>query len=246
LLISQKIIPENFIALSPINIFHGKYLWTLLTSMFMHANFFHLFVNMISLLFVGRFLEMLIGKKRFTIFYLVSGIIAGLFFSVLSYLFGVGDFGARIFGSPEIFAVGASGAIFAVAGVLSVLTPKKKVALIAGPIIAIILESILSYTTTNTTALGVVNVLVTAYIFACIFFMFSFNPKMIKITLPINMNFWFLPIAAIIPLFVIGFFFPLPIGNTAHLGGLICGLIYGFYLRMKFPNKLKMLRNYLN
>ena len=29
------------------------------------------------------------------------------------------------------------------------------------------------------------------------------------------------------------------IGNTAHLGGLIAGLVYGIYLKNKFPNKLK-------
>ncbi len=32
-----------------------------------------------------------------------------------------------------------------------------------------------------------------------------------------------------------------PIGNTAHLGGLIAGLVYGIYLRNKFPNKINMI-----
>jgi len=31
------------------------------------------------------------------------------------------------------------------------------------------------------------------------------------------------------------------IGNTAHLGGLICGLVYGIYLRKKYKNKIKMI-----
>jgi len=32
-----------------------------------------------------------------------------------------------------------------------------------------------------------------------------------------------------------------PIGNTAHLGGLIAGVAYGIFLRIKFPNKVKMI-----
>ena len=47
------------------------------------------------------------------------------------------------------------------------------------------------------------------------------------------MPFWFLPIVAIVPLVIIGLFIELPIGNTAHLGGLIAGFAYGYYLKQK-------------
>jgi membrane associated rhomboid family serine protease len=33
-----------------------------------------------------------------------------------------------------------------------------------------------------------------------------------------------------------------PIGNTAHLGGLLLGLAYGFYLRKKYKNKTMYIR----
>ena len=36
----------------------------------------------------------------------------------------------------------------------------------------------------------------------------------------------------------------LGIGNTAHLGGLIIGLGYGFYLKKKYPHKTKMISRY--
>ena len=93
----------------------------------MHGNFTHLFVNMISLFFIGNFVEKLVGRKRFFWLYMLSGLFAGLLFVFLAYFFGVSELGARIFGSPEIFAVGASGAIFALAGLLAVLTPKLRV-----------------------------------------------------------------------------------------------------------------------
>ena len=50
-----------------------------------------------------------------------------------------------------------------------------------------------------------------------------------------------LPIVAIVPLIIVGLFVSLPIGNTAHLGGLIAGLGYGFYLRKKYPRKTRMI-----
>jgi len=35
-----------------------------------------------------------------------------------------------------------------------------------------------------------------------------------------------------------------PIGNTAHLGGLIAGLVYGLYLRNRYRNKVKALSKF--
>ncbi len=121
---SEKV--YQYLAIQP-NAFFSGIVWTLITSMFMHANLTHLFVNMVSLFFIGNFIEKLIGRKRFLWLYLVSGIIAGLFFVFLAYYFGTTELGAKIFGSPEIFAVGASGAIFALGGLMAILTPRLKV-----------------------------------------------------------------------------------------------------------------------
>jgi membrane associated rhomboid family serine protease len=38
----------------------------------------------------------------------------------------------------------------------------------------------------------------------------------------------------------------LPIGNTAHLGGLLVGLGYGFYLKNKYPNKTRMISRHFS
>jgi len=177
-----------FLGIQPIAFFNGAF-WTLLTSMFMHANFTHLFVNMISLFFIGSFIERLIGRKRFFWLYMISGIFAGLLFVVLAYFFGTSDLGMRIFGSPETLAVGASGAIFALGGLLAILTPKLRV-----------------------------------------YVMFVIPMQMwLAMTLLLG-GFW---IASI--------FWGLPIGNSAHFGGLLVGVGYGIYLRKKYPRKTAML-----
>lgn len=64
LFISFNYAPIDYIAIKPLNILNGKFLWTFITSMFMHGGIFHLFANMLSLLFIGSFIEKLIGKKR--------------------------------------------------------------------------------------------------------------------------------------------------------------------------------------
>ena len=36
------------------------------------------------------------------------------------------------------------------------------------------------------------------------------------------------------------------IGNTAHFGGFLCGVIYGLYLRNKYKRKTRMIANYFS
>ncbi|MEK6885576.1 MAG: rhomboid family intramembrane serine protease [Nanoarchaeota archaeon] len=236
---------QKYIFLQPYNLFTNGYFWTLLTSMFMHANIWHLLFNTISLFFVGSFLEMIIGKKRLFWLYIISGLFAGLFFASLSFLFGNSEIGRLIFVSPLTPAVGASGAIFAIAGVLCFLTPRNKVYLIAGPLIAIVVEfALMGFVSPGT--MTILDVLVNIYIFISIFSMFSINNTFRKISLPIRMPFWLLPIIAIVPLIIVGLFVELPIGNTAHLGGFFAGAAYGIYLRLRYKKKSQIISNYFS
>ena len=221
----------NNIALTPEFILSGKKIWTFLTSMFMHGSFFHLFANMFSLFFIGSFLEKIIGKKRFFWIYFISGIVGGLFFVGANYLMETSN-----------SAVGASGAIFGLLGVLAVLVPYSKVYLIAGPLILILAQFILgNFVSANIMTLF--SFFINLLIILMIFSLFSFNSSLRKLAVPVELPMWLLPLVAIIPLTIISYFFPLPIGNSAHIGGLVTGLIYGFLLRKKFPNKTKKLRN---
>src|ERR1044071_4359585 len=48
--------------------------WRLLTCMFVHIGIIHLAVNMLSLISLGRLLESFIGKWRFLILYILTGL----------------------------------------------------------------------------------------------------------------------------------------------------------------------------
>ncbi len=115
----------DFIAIKPSNIFQGNYIWTFLTSMFMHGSFIHLFVNMFSLFFVGGLVQKLLGPKRYLYFYLSAGLFAAFIF-ILGGLFYPEDF--------NTYAVGASGAVFGLIGLLVLLTPNLGVYVMFIPI----------------------------------------------------------------------------------------------------------------
>ncbi|MCY7351128.1 MAG: rhomboid family intramembrane serine protease [Cytophagaceae bacterium] len=56
-----------------------------LTHMFLHGGFGHLFTNMFGLIIFGPLLEQVWGAKRFLLFYLVTGIGAGVLYSGVNY-----------------------------------------------------------------------------------------------------------------------------------------------------------------
>jgi|SRR3989344_3680462 len=232
----------NFIAISPSNILSNSYLWTIVSSIFMHGSFLHLFVNMISLFFLGGLTEKILGRKRYIWFYLIAGIVGGLFFVIFAYLgsfFARGDF---LFGGIEDFAVGASGAIFGLLGILAVLLPRKKVYLIVGPLIVIIAQVlIMAIPNIPSSISNIIDIVTGIIIFVMIFSMFSQSKSLRKIALPLSLPFWLSPIIAIIPLLIISLFVKLPIGNMAHFGGLVAGLVYGYYLRIKYKQKVKLI-----
>jgi len=92
---------------------------TLITSMFVHANFMHVFGNMIFLFVFGDDIEEVLGHWRFLAFYLACGIGAGLAF-VLS--------------DPhaQIELIGASGAVAGVISAYLLYRPCAKVTCLLG------------------------------------------------------------------------------------------------------------------
>ena len=135
--------------------------WTLVTSMFTHYDFWHIFTNMLTLYFFGRFLIVLVDAKNMLLVYFIGGIVGNIVFLLLS---------------PG-FAIGASGAVFALGGALTVIMPKLKV------------------------------------------FVFP---------IPAPIPLW---VATLVGFLILSF---LPgIAWQAHLGGLVVGLIFGWFFRKK-------------
>lgn len=227
----------NYLSIMPNNFFSGAF-WTLITSMFMHQGVFHLFVNMLSLFFLGNLSEQIIGRKRFLILYLSAGILGGLFF-VFGAWFGNAVGLEKVFGGMGDYAVGASGAIFGLLGLLAVLIPRYKVYLIIGPILVILLQVV---STPFLPVSGIFDFAFFGLMLISIFAMFSANPKFRRFAVPAELPMWAAPFVAIIPLVAVSFFVALPIGNTAHLGGLVAGLIFGAVLVAKYPKKVSFLR----
>src|SRR6266404_8787106 len=58
---------------APAGVNQGEW-WRLITAAFLHYGPFHLAINMYSLYFAGSILEQVIGRWRFALLYLVSGI----------------------------------------------------------------------------------------------------------------------------------------------------------------------------
>jgi membrane associated rhomboid family serine protease len=137
--------------------------WMIVTNMFVHVSFWHIFGNMITLFFFGGVIYRLLGAKWFLLLYFVAGIAGN---GVYLWL-----------GDPYSVAIGASGAIYGIAGALVVMMPNMRVAL------------------------------------------WGILPMPLWAFVAIFLVLWSIP-----------YFIP-GIGWQAHLGGLVVGLIAGFYFR---------------
>lgn len=77
-----------------------------ITSMFLHANFMHILMNLIALFQIGIILESLISIKRYLKLFAFSGLMSSIF-SII-YIFILRKFNI----DTDIYVLGASGAIF--------------------------------------------------------------------------------------------------------------------------------------
>lgn len=91
-------------ALRPVDVTVNHEYWRIVSSAFLHANLLHIAVNMLSLYWLGRFIESTLGSARMAALYAVSLVVSG--------------FGVIYFSDPFVPTLGASGAIYGLFGAL--------------------------------------------------------------------------------------------------------------------------------
>lgn len=107
---------EYIFGLVPIMLFKG-YVYQLITYMFLHGGFFHIIMNMYALWLFGSELEYYWGTKEFYKYYFITGIGAGLIYSLFNF-------------HSYIPVIGASGAVFGLLLAFGLLFPERELFII--------------------------------------------------------------------------------------------------------------------
>jgi membrane associated rhomboid family serine protease len=153
----QSSIYDRF-ALIPAEVAGGEW-YRLFSSMFLHFGFLHIAFNMWALLVIGGPLEQLLGRVRFVVLYVLSGL-GG---SVLSFSTG----------PLLVKAAGASGAIFGLFAAMYVVNRQR--GLETGPIVGLIaINLVISFTFSGIDWRGHVGGLITGAVVAAVL---AFAPR---------------------------------------------------------------------
>ena len=141
-LVNKEYMIETFALFYPTSrYFHW---WQIVTHMFMHGGFWHIFFNMYTLLIFGSVVENILGQKKFLLFYFLCGFGAVALHLGVEYL-QMQSFlpGAAVGNSVAIQniaeikmtpTVGASGAIYGVLIGYAMLFPESKMTLLFPPV----------------------------------------------------------------------------------------------------------------
>ncbi len=122
----RHLIRDNFAFSIPDAVLGGR-IWEFLTFQFLHFGVFHILANCMGLYFFGPLMERWWGSRKFLVFYLLSGVAGGVFFTLLAFA-GILPFGL------QSTLVGASAGIYGILAGIAVTAPAMRVALLFPPI----------------------------------------------------------------------------------------------------------------
>jgi membrane associated rhomboid family serine protease len=120
---------ERFALYGPL-VAQGEW-WRLIGAAFLHANLIHLAMNMLFLWWIGAPVEEALGRARYALLYVVSGL--------------AGSAGALLL-DPAAVTVGASGALFGILGAAFVFERQRMYVLGGGALTIIVLNLALTFT----------------------------------------------------------------------------------------------------
>ena len=126
--IAQKFLGRPFddmFAANSDDIFHKFRVWELLTATFLHANPWHILMNMLFLWMVGREMESFYGTRDFVALYISAAIVSTLAWAVVDAYKPVGGLTTM---------VGASGAVMAIVVLYTLYYPRREVLLFIFPV----------------------------------------------------------------------------------------------------------------
>ncbi|MBN1783174.1 rhomboid family intramembrane serine protease [bacterium] len=118
-ILSDRII--YYFALTPALVWTRFYFWQWFTYMFLHGGVMHLGFNMYVLWMFGSDIERMWGSRAFLQYYLITGVGAGIFYSLVR--FGSG-----------IPTIGASGAVYAILVAFAVMFPNRQIMMLFPPV----------------------------------------------------------------------------------------------------------------
>ena len=141
-LLNQNFMIGTFALFYPTSVyFHW---WQVVTHMFMHGGFWHIFFNMYTLLIFGGVVERILGSKKFLFFYFICGLGAvalhlGVeYLQMQSYMQGAALGNATAIQNIALIkntpTVGASGAIYGVLMGYAMLFPESRMTLLFPPV----------------------------------------------------------------------------------------------------------------
>ncbi len=123
---------KYYLAMIPGMVIHEHAYWQFVTYMFVHGSVWHLFSNMLGLYIFGSAVEREVGTREFVLFYFLTGTLSG-----------IASFFAYLFTGTNAILLGASGALYAVMLLFSVIYPRAVIYLfgimpIRAPVLVII------------------------------------------------------------------------------------------------------------